>query len=162
MMHKDVLYLIFQEFEDGHDMLNFSEISQKCHQIFCRQIKIVHIPETHINEKRIFMANRKDQQHGIYRTWWSNGKLWYDINYHHGMVHGLSHIWNQWGQMTAETAYQYGLMHGIHRAWCPNTPSLWLEENYYQHTRHGIRRVWKNNGQLDSVEDYHHGTRIEK
>jgi len=114
MLHKDLLQLVFLEFEDGHDMINFSELNRKCHQIFHQHIKI----EDNINNK--IMKNIHGQKHGIYREWYSNGQLRYEHNYVHDLKHGICYGWYPNGQLKYEDNYFHGQKHGICRRWYPN------------------------------------------
>jgi len=65
MHHKDLLQLVFLKFEDGHDMLNFSEINRKCNRIFHQHIKI----EKNEKEHEYGMKKHQGQLHGICRGW---------------------------------------------------------------------------------------------
>jgi len=98
MNHKDLLGVIFLEIENGHDMINFSEISRRCHQIFHQYIKI---------EDREYwkqMKNIHGQLHGICRGWHTNGQLQYEWNYLHGQKHGILRGWYQNGQLMGNFA----------------------------------------------------------
>jgi len=135
MLHKDLLNLVFLEFENGHDMINFSELNHKCNQIFRQQIKI----EDDLDIK--LMYNNQGQKHGIARTWYPTyltGQLWYEENYVRGQRHGISRGWYESGKLEYKHNYYQNQLHGICRAWHP-TEKLWFEDNYI----HGQRQIEK-------------------
>jgi len=114
MYHKDLLNLVFLELENGHDMINFSEISRKCNQIFHQQIKII----TYQTQK--FLENIQGQAHGISRGWYSDGQLRYEENYIQGQSYGICRGWYDNGQLWYEHNYFHNKLHGIQRAWYKN------------------------------------------
>jgi len=124
MYHKDLLNLVFLELENGHTMINFSEINRKCNQIFQQQIKIM---TTYSNEK--IMTNVHNHKHGIYRRFYYNGQLLYDFNFLQGCKHGLWREWYEDGQLGLEKNYSHGQLHGICRWWHVNG-QFWYEDNY--------------------------------
>jgi len=132
MLPRDLLNLAFHEFEDGHDMLNFSEINRMCNTIFHKHIQIVHEVETFESDKTMYMTNKIGQRHGIYRVWWSNDILRSELNFSHGIAHGFVRRWNYLGQLWYEISYQYNYIHGLYR-------------------------LWNNNGTLKYKKKYHHG-----
>jgi len=87
MIPKDILQLIFWELESGHDMLNFSELNRKSHQIFRQQIKIDNYGTT--NDMRTYQGSK----HGICRRLMSNGQCSYELNYYQGQFHGTNRGW---------------------------------------------------------------------
>jgi len=132
MYHKDLLNLVFQQFEDGHTMLNFSEISRKCHQIFSQHIKI---EKNRVGDKQ--MKNVCNQKHGIFRRWYANGKPMLECNYFHDEFHG---IWREWygnGQLILKCNYFHDELHGIFRRWFSNG-QLMSEVNYVHNITHNM------------------------
>jgi len=109
MNHKDLLGAVFLEIENGHDMLNFSEISRRCYQIFHRHIKIIH---TQVHApfviKYSYMINHQVQRHGINRWWYSNEKLMYETNWYRNQYHGIRRGWYSDGRFEYEDNYHYG------------------------------------------------------
>jgi len=85
MLPKDLLNLVFWELEDGHDIINFSEISRRCHQIFRQNLEIVRTVDCN-GDYKIFTRQKRTQQiYGLCRVWWwENGQLKYKLNYYHG------------------------------------------------------------------------------
>jgi len=128
MHHKDLLQLVFLEFENGHDMLNFSEINRKCNQIFRQHIKIEK------NEKEYGMKKHQGQLHGISRKWRNDGKLWYEDNCYQHQLHGIYREWHKNGQLRYEINYYQDQLHGICRAWYQNG-KLHYELNYHCGTK---------------------------
>jgi len=127
-LHKDILQLVFLELDHGHDMLTFSELNHRCHQIFKQQIKIEK------NERIMVMKTHQGQWHGISRVWHQNGQLWVESNYMHDRRHGICRGWYKNGQLCYELNYLQGQKHGIRREWYPNG-KLDYEANYYHGTQ---------------------------
>lgn len=134
--NKDVLHLIFQEFEDGQGMLNFREISRRCHQVFHQNINIVSKPRTWEYFARTYMENKNGQRHGISCGWYSDGNRRHLSNFLHSLEHG----------------YQYG--------WTINGQTNYIE-NYYYGKLHGVQSYFNWQG-CECKEYYHYGTQIEK
>jgi len=156
MLIKDLLQLVFLELEHGHDMINFSEINRKSHQIFHQEIKV-----KKSGCEDISMLNKHGQLHGISRVWDENGQLWWEQNYMHGQLHGIYRRWHQNGQLGYEDNYSQGHKHGISRMWYPNG-QLDYADNYHQGQLHGISRWWSDDGKSEYEANYHYGTQIEK
>jgi len=106
MLHKDLLQLVFQELDHGHDMLNFSEISHRCNQIFHQEIKVS--SSVHMSSTRKYMTNRHQQYHGISKAWHWNGLLWYDMNLCHNQRHGISRVWLSNESIVCHKKYYHG------------------------------------------------------
>jgi len=179
---KDLINLVFLEFENGHDMLNFGEINRKYRQVFLQHIVLER------KNIKVAMYNRQTiQKHGITRAWHDNGQLWYDHNYLNGMKHGTWYSWWSNGDISGvhnyfqnqrhgsySSSYPYakapghiyyyhlGKKHGTCRIWYSDQ-QIMSEINYYHGIKHGICREWKTNGQLASEVNYIHGIKqIEK
>jgi len=105
MYHKDLLNLVFLKLENGHDMINFSEINRKCNQIFHQQIKIM---TTYANEKIMTNVHNHNHKHGICRWWHKNGQLWSEDNYLHGKQHGIQRAWYKNGELIYTKNYYHG------------------------------------------------------
>jgi len=149
MQHKDLLNLVFHEFEDGHDMINFGEISRRCNQIFHQNIKI---DMTDYSSK--FMKNNQGQKHGICRQW-TNGRLHFEDNYCHHKLHGITRAWYKNGQLDYIHNWWNHLLHGISYGWHENG-QLRYENNWYLDQKHGIQQSWTSQGELlFSVEWYY-------
>lgn len=171
---KDLLYLIFLELDHGYDMLNFSELNQRCHQIFKQQIVVRESHGISIFSKNIIkcMYNNQDQKHGIWiiwyldgqlysqhnyfqdqlhgprREWYPDGELRYESNYHHGQKHGLQQGWYLDGQFSYRLTYKHGTWHGLQRDWHSNG-QVKSEQMYYNGQLCGITRRWSKNGSLE-------------
>jgi len=109
LLPKDLLQLIFLELDHGHDMLNFSELSRRCQQIFHQQIKVTHKPESESKYERKYMKNNHHQKHGIYRWWDGNGYLIYEENYCQDQIHGIC---REWWRKNGEFMYEDYYLHG--------------------------------------------------
>jgi len=144
MLPKDLLGLVFWELDHGHDMLNFSEISRGCNQIFHQNIEVVVCK--YIYNCR-YMVKRKrandcppktddqswmdgirkvleceeirigDIYHGLYRSWDGRNKLECENNNIHGMMHGTSRTWYSDGHLNYIENYHYGQKHGRQQTW---------------------------------------------
>jgi len=153
-LHKDLLQLVFLELDHGLDMLDFSELSHRCYQIFQQQIKIINKPETEYNYAMKYMENNcfHGQLHGISREWHKNGQLVHEHNYYQDQKHGVCRGWYYNGTFRYEHNYAQGRKHGICRRWNINGQS-WFKTNYHYGTKIGKLRFKTN---------YHYGTKIEK
>jgi len=157
MLPKDLLNLVFLELIDGHTMINFSEISRKCHQIFCRNINIKQTTTLYYHEKRMIMLYRT---HGILRGW-EDDHLTFQHNYLHGQRNGLSLGWYPQGQRKYVDYYINDHMYGRSSDWYSDG-TLRSEYHYHRDQKHGICRKWDLNGELEYTDNYCHGKLIEK
>jgi len=123
MLPKDLLNIIFWELTDGHDMLNFSEISRKCYQIFQQYIQINY---SYCQHFKLTMMIAKNNYHGLIRMW-------------------NKHV----DTLVRETNYRHGKMHGLCRGWYPSGV-LWYHDNYYQNMMHGLCFIY-HQGQIESI-----------
>jgi len=97
MIPKDLLGLVFWELEDGHDMLNFSEISRRCQMIFHQNLEV---RRTKDSEGDLVMFTQQKQngwQHGLFRNWWNSHRLYQEKNYCHNQLHGKFQEWHRDG-----------------------------------------------------------------
>lgn len=101
---KDLLNLVFWEIESGHDMINFSEISHRCHQIFHQNLEIVK------TGKFVIYIHSKltGCMHGIYRVRNENGKLIYEANRFYDEWHGFRREWDHSGHLIYEQKWHHG------------------------------------------------------
>jgi len=113
---KDLLNLVFLEFEDGRDMLNFSEISRRCNQIFHQQIKIIYCSNSDTHVKYRSFTNNKCQLHGIDRVF-HGSQMTHDLHYLHGQKHGCQRGWYNEGQLWYERHFYHGKLRGMERIW---------------------------------------------
>jgi len=135
-LHKDLLQLIFLEFDHGHDMLNFSELNRRSQQIFHQQIKVIHKPKTTYNHERKYMQNNHGCGHGISRRWYSSGQLSNEGHKYKGLSHGVCRSWYENGQLFDEINWIHG------------DPEMY--------------RRWNSLGQLLYEHNYFHDSQIEK
>jgi len=119
MLPKDLLNLVFWKLEDGHDMINFSEISHRCHQIFHQNLEVIETKDS-VGDSRIYTRQKRTQQkHGLYRDWWDNKKcqLYREENYYHGKTHGQCQEWYRYGSTWTNMIYHHGKLHGKFYEW---------------------------------------------
>jgi len=108
MLPKDLLNLVFWELDHGNDLMNFSEISRRCHQIFHQNIKVIRkndfedAPKIYTRQKQIKV------RHGLYHWWHSYDQLYIARNYCHGKRHRLSRKWYFAGEIFSNCNYHYG------------------------------------------------------
>jgi len=159
--NKDVLHLIFQNFVNGYDMLNFSEISRGCNKVFHQNIEIVFRSETQDRYAIKFMRNNQGHVHGIRCSWYTDGMLRYRENYYQDMFHGKNQSWFSNGRQCSISNYFYNLRHGIHQMWY-QSGKPWFKDNYFLDQQHGMQEEWLDNSQRVVKTYYHHGTKIEK
>jgi len=136
MLPKDLLNLVFWELDHGRDMINFSEINHRCHQIFNQNLEVV--KKSDLPGDPIIFTRQKQtkHRHGLYRHWYSNGKLFNEENLYYGLFHSCQSTWWANGSCCYVYNYHYGQLHGRYRE-------------------------WKVNGNLSVDIKYHHGTKIE-
>jgi len=108
MLPKDLLNLVFWELEDGHDIINFSEISRRCHQIFHQNLEVVKKIDLYGDPKIFTRQKRTQQKHGLYRVWWNNGQLYVERNFIHDQNHGLHQSFLFGGFLSVEYYYYHG------------------------------------------------------
>jgi len=107
MLPKDLLGLVFGELDHGHDLMNFSEISHRCNQIFHQTLEL--IKETNCHQEYIVHTLHKKTKkcHGCYRV--SLGKsLLIQMNYYHHIPHGRCRHWAWGGRLLEDHTYHYG------------------------------------------------------
>jgi len=103
---KDLLNLVFQEIESGHDMLNFSEISRRCHQIFHQNLEVV--TEKGFDCTLIFTQHRiTGLIHGVYRRHWFIIHELYEANWSYGKWHGSIRRWNNKRELILEEHWHH-------------------------------------------------------
>jgi len=106
---KDLLGLIFWEIESGHDMINFSELNRKCHQIF-RQNLVTLKAKNPFGDLKISMKKKKScWEHGLYRSYNQLGQVVYESNYFQGSWHGYR-SWYRDGQIAEKIYYHHGIL----------------------------------------------------
>jgi len=111
MLPKDLLGLVFGELDDGYDMLIFSEISRKCHQVFCQNIEVVRTHDT-AGDPLIYMQHKLTKQfHGLYRYWWDKScrRLYIEQNFKWGELHGQDKMWGPHGELLENSRYHTGI-----------------------------------------------------
>jgi len=158
---KDLLNLIFCEIEFGYDMMNFSEISRRCNQIFHQNLEVTRKGPTFGRRQIIYTRQRLTHlKHGIYRIWLQKDHMCYESNYFHNEWHGTRRQWSIDGQLEYEENYFCGDSHGPWRRWYSNG-QLGSEYNYHHQQQHGLFRRWSKTGQLEWEDKWHYGRQIE-
>jgi len=151
MLPKDLLVMVFDQIENGHDMIKFGELNRKCHQIWKQKITV----EGKNNDKAMYLRNQSEKiQHGIR---------------HFGVVR-TDYLWN----VTSEINWYYNQKHGAHLYWdLDGNPSI--TQHYCHNQLHGLQFSWPDSKYLDYTADneyvlhtrekleiqvYHHGKKI--
>jgi len=134
MFPKDVLALVFDQIENGHDMLNFCEINSKCHQIWTQKVEVRKYTSTSTSESRLLLAytrlrqapkpRRPDQSHGLWRKWTHSGILIGETNYYHNKKHGFEFKWHVDGKYYETNQFRHGWLHGLQFTWWTLSPPL--------------------------------------
>ena len=60
------------------------------------------------NNRCRFFVDENGKYHGLYRYWYSNGKLSYEKNYKNGKGHALCRSWDSNGNLYYEINYKDG------------------------------------------------------
>jgi len=118
MLHKDLLNLVFQELEYGHDMINFSEINRRCYQLFHQHFEVVRT--TDFGHPIIYTQKKTSAQcHGLSRFWYNNyeNQLQNELNFYNDQRHGVCRWWYGNGKLGYYKTYQHGKLHGIYKEW---------------------------------------------
>jgi antitoxin component YwqK of YwqJK toxin-antitoxin module len=89
-----------------------------------------------------YMDGNKVIKHGIYRMWYPNNQLQYEINYENGKFCGIWREWSKQGKLMIEMNLDHdGKRHGLYREWHCN--GQLYEEIHYNHGKfHGAYRTF--------------------
>jgi len=137
---KDLLGLVFWELDHGHDLINFSEIDQRCNDIFQQNLEVVKNIDP-VGDPLIYMQHKlTKQKYGLLRHWWEGTKstLFSENNYCHGKLHGRRREWWSNGTLFFEIHYHYGEFHGWNKKW--NESGQLVYSKYFHY---GIRQIEK-------------------
>lgn len=88
-----------------------------------------------------------DEEHGLSRKWWSNGKLASETPLVHGVRDGVVRKWYRSGTLGSETPYVKGLICGTVREWHENG-LLCSETEYVDGVKSGNYLIWDAHGLL--------------
>jgi len=131
MLIKDVLALVFDQLENGYDLLNFGEINKMCYKIWTQKIEVrknydgftMYGSPPLISAYTSFRRSKK-LVHGIYRKWRSEPHvLECENHYFHGKKHGFQYHWGLKG-LKGTYHYQNNRMHGLQFSWHESGPRL--------------------------------------
>jgi len=156
MLLRDLLEMVFNEFEDGHDMLNFREINRKCHQIFHQNLEICHEGQSSYTQKK-----QTKQQHGLFRCINWLDRLQTLLNYVNGEYHGIQRQYSTTGHIYLEGSYHHGIRHGPASKWWWCSDHIMVKTTYYNNKLHGLYESWEYNGDERKTIMYSHGIPIE-
>jgi len=158
---KDLLNLIFLEIESGHDMITFSEINRGCYLVFHQNLEVIRTVDLS-NDPKIFTQLKKTgQQWGLLRTWFYNGQVFQEYNFHRGKQHGLCREWWNNGNLYGCINYHYGEFHGPRNYW-RYTGTIQCKLNYCRGKKHGRNQRIRFDGVVLNDNNYHYGNLIEK
>lgn len=76
-----------------------------------------------------FEGNGSKTRIGLYRSWHSNGKLEWEVNYYADLKIGMWIRWDSTGRRAEEVSYVAGLKHGAEIEWLPN--GIFKKRLYY-------------------------------
>jgi len=140
MLPKDLLGVVFLEFDHGLDMINFSEISSRCYQVFHQILEVVVKKPSLFYDRNVYTRLRSTQQ-----------------------IHGLDLEWEK-GILTGKTNYVRHHKHGRQLTWHMSryVPLYLMHDlNWFHGVRHGRSRSW-NSSEIEYDHMFHYGKQIEK
>jgi antitoxin component YwqK of YwqJK toxin-antitoxin module len=98
------------------------------------------------DETVLFYLDNDKKLHGLYRCYYTNGKLKEECTYKHGLFHGLMRSWhpNEKPEYTGE--FHNGKHVGTHQEWHPNGGLRSSIEYNEDGGRDGETRYWRPDG----------------
>jgi len=151
MLPKDLLVLVFDQIENGHDMINFGELNQKCHQIWKQKIGIYHGTGRNRWIYTYLRSRGSKFMHGLSRMWLAGtfyDPLGSETNYYYDQQHGQDIFWANDGRISSTTHYCHGKLHGLQFYWIGGK---YLDNHFQLSVRDKL-----------SVRIYHHGNKLSK
>jgi len=110
-LDKNLLTMIFQELESGHDMINFREINRMCNQIFDFWVEVCQIYYCDI--LIVWMQKKYTQEkHGLHREWNRRGRLLDELNFCRDRRHGQQTSWLPTGEVYYSAYFHHGVGYG--------------------------------------------------
>jgi antitoxin component YwqK of YwqJK toxin-antitoxin module len=88
--------------------------------------------------------NKSEQQHGVMKIFYDNGKLKYEGNFNNGKEHGTIKFYRDSGKLVTEENYKNGVLHGYCKSYYENEDKAW-EKKYNEGKLDGIQRFWEEN-----------------
>lgn len=76
-----------------------------------------------------YTVNDKDEKHGSYKSYYTNGQLYSELNYVNNQKHGLFKFYYSNGKLWEESTFVNGQRHGQFKSYSPS--GQLLEEIYY-------------------------------
>ena len=106
-----------------------------------------------LQKEEMYTKGRPD---GASRTWYKNGQLRAVINWKMGWFHGKWSDWDEEGFLIREEHYKNDHTHGYIRSWFGGTEQLYGEAYYEKGQQVGPQRYWHFNGNLKEDTDSHY------
>jgi antitoxin component YwqK of YwqJK toxin-antitoxin module len=101
----------------------------------------------------------KDERHGAWTTWYSNGQPQLEGNFEHDLQHGQFSWWHQNGQKALEGRFDGGKQHGTWTWWYP-TGQKSIRGEYAHGNPTGRWTWWKEDGKVGQSADLSHSEGI--
>lgn len=102
---------------------------------------------------KVYADGRPEVHHGRYQAFRRSGALDYEIWYYLNQQHGLTRMWYEDGKRRSESLFVDGAPHGIQRSWWPNG-QLSGESEYLSGRRIGMKKDWYEDGTKESELTY--------
>ena len=106
-----------------------------------------------LQKEEMYKEGRVD---GASRTWYKNGQLRSAINWKMGWFHGIWSDWDEEGFLIREEHYKNDHTHGYLRSWFRGTEQLYEEAYYEKGQLVGPQKYWHFNGNLKEEIDSHY------
>jgi antitoxin component YwqK of YwqJK toxin-antitoxin module len=103
-----------------------------------------------------FEAIGKDERHGLWVTWYENGQVQVQGEYHNDMPVGKFTWWHSNGQKYAEGEFVAGHQHGVWQWWHKNGQK-WTQGEFNNGEQTGEWSSWNESGRLDQQASYSGG-----
>ena len=104
-------------------------------------------------------SKQKYARHGVWRWWWSNGKLKAERNYRNGMLYGRSRAWYINGSLRIDETYRKGKLQGKRHLWF-SKGGLKSSQFFKNGILDGKAQRWWWNGKRASSGKYLKGNKI--
>jgi antitoxin component YwqK of YwqJK toxin-antitoxin module len=98
----------------------------------------------------------KEERHGLWTTWYSNGQPQFEGSFEHDLQHGKFVWWHQNGQKALEGHFENGKQNGAWTWWYP-TGQKSIRGEYANGNPTGRWTWWKEDGKVSQSADLSHG-----
>ncbi len=111
------------------------------------------------DETVLFYHDDAGNLHGLYRCYYTNGKLKEECSYNHGLFHGLMRSWHPHEKLEYNGEFYNGKHVGVHQEWHPNGTMRSSIEYNQDGRRDGDTRHWRADGVEMEYYNYRDGKR---